>query len=295
MTPTLVTTVDAFRAACDAVRARGGSVGLVPTMGALHVGHIRLFQAAKTHATDVAVTIFVNPTQFGPSEDFARYPRDLEGDLEKCRTAGAALVFAPSTEQIYPQGELTRVHVNGLTEHLCGPFRPGHFEGVATVVAKLLSATGPCTAVFGRKDYQQLKVIERMVRDLLMPVRIVEHPTVRESDGMALSSRNAYLSAEQRRAATAIPVGLTQACAAFASGQRSPAALSEPIVRQLEEAGLEVEYVTVADRESLVPFAGSTLLDGPALCAVAARIGRTRLIDNVVLGEDPPPIPGGTA
>jgi pantoate--beta-alanine ligase len=295
MTLRVVTTVDAFRAACDGVRAAGGSIGLVPTMGALHVGHTSLVEMARRHASDVAVTIFVNPTQFGPNEDFTRYPRDLEGDTEKCRAAGASLVFAPPSSEIYPEGERTRVRVDGLGDHLCGPLRPGHFEGVATVVAKLFSATGPCTAVFGRKDYQQLKVIERMARDLLLPVRVVAHATVRDADGLALSSRNAYLSAEERSAAREIPGGLTEAVRAFAAGERRVAALVEPIVGRLERAGMRVEYVTIAHPESLVPLDGAARLEGPALCALAARLGATRLIDNVVLGEDPAPIPGGLA
>jgi pantoate--beta-alanine ligase len=295
MTFELVTTVDTFRAACDRVRASGGTIGLVPTMGALHVGHTSLFAAAHGHASHVAATIFVNPTQFGPNEDFNRYPRDLDGDLAKCRDAGVSMVFAPAAAEMYPPGEQTRVRVDGLTDHLCGPFRPGHFEGVATIVTKLFGVTGACTAVFGRKDYQQLKVIERLARDLLLPVRVLSHPTVREADGLAMSSRNAYLSADERRVAVEIPRALSDTVRAFIAGERHVATLRVPVARRLEHAEMTVEYVTIADPNTLEPIDDSTTLEGPALAAVAVRIGKTRLIDNVVLGEDAAPISGGHA
>jgi pantoate--beta-alanine ligase len=282
-------TVAEFRAACDHVRAAGNKLGLVPTMGALHEGHLALVRAAAERAHTVAVTIFVNPTQFGPSEDLERYPRDLEGDLQKCRGAGVALVFAPEAAEMYPPGELTRVRVARLSEPLCGASRPGHFEGVATIVTKLFVVAGACVAVFGRKDYQQLAVIRRMTRDLLLPVEIVGHPTIREPDGLAMSSRNAYLSAEQRAQALAIPRALGAAVGRFARGERRAGALRGPVESALVEAGLRVDYASVVDPDSLEPIADARATGERALVAVAAFAGQTRLIDNVVLGEDAAP------
>jgi pantoate--beta-alanine ligase len=278
-----------FRAACDAVRARGERLGFVPTMGALHAGHLQLVKVARRHAERVAVSIFVNPTQFGPNEDFAKYPRTLERDVELLAGAGADLVLAPAADEIYPAGEATRVRVVGLTEHLCGPFRPGHFEGVATVVTKLLSIAGPCAAVFGRKDYQQLKVIERLARDLLMPVQVIGEPTVRDADGLALSSRNAYLSAEERERALAISRALRAAAASFRAGERRAGALIEPVRAALTAAGLRADYADIADPDRLEPFGPDQQVGERALIAVAAYVGTTRLIDNLVLGEDAAP------
>jgi pantoate--beta-alanine ligase len=259
-------------------------------MGALHAGHLHLVRVARRHAERVAVSIFVNPTQFGPNEDFSRYPRNLERDVELLAGAGADLVLAPSAEEIYPKGEKTRVRVGGLSEHLCGPFRPGHFEGVATVVTKLFAIAGPCTAVFGRKDYQQLKLIERLARDLLMPVTVVGEPTVRDVDGLALSSRNAYLSAEERARALAIPRALAEAAAAFAAGQRRAGALIEPVRAALGAAGLRPDYAEIADADELFPLAVEAEVGDRALIALAAFCGTTRLIDNLVLGEDAAPV-----
>ena len=205
MTLILHRSVAEFRQAAQAVRDSGKRLGLVPTMGALHAGHLSLVAEARARATEVALTIFVNPTQFGPNEDFARYPRTLEQDLALCREAGVSHVFAPEASEMYPKGERTRVQVSGLTAALCGPHRPDHFDGVTTIVSKLFAVTGECVAVFGRKDYQQLKVIERMTRDLLLPVEIVGLRTLRDADGLALSSRNAYLTAEERERALSHP------------------------------------------------------------------------------------------
>lgn len=289
-TPEVLRTVDEFRAAADRLRASGGSLGLVPTMGALHEGHSALMREARRRAASTAVTIFVNPTQFGPKEDLARYPRDLEGDLDKCAREGVSIVFAPDVAEMYPPGERTRVRVGGLTEYLCGASRPGHFEGVATVVAKLFAAAGPCTAVFGRKDYQQLQVIRRMTRDLLLPVEIVGHPTVRESDGLALSSRNAYLDVDERARALSIPRALGEAVERHRSGERRVGALREPVKAALEAARLRVDYVAIADADELAPHDDSAEVGDRALLAVAAFAGTTRLIDNVVFAEDPPPL-----
>ncbi|RYZ05325.1 MAG: pantoate--beta-alanine ligase [Myxococcales bacterium] len=281
--------VPEFRAACDAVRGRGERLGFVPTMGALHAGHLRLVEVARRYAERVAVSIFVNPTQFGPNEDFSKYPRTLERDVALLGSVGADLVLSPSAEEMYPKGETTRVHVGELSEHFCGPFRPGHFDGVATVVTKLLAMAGPCTAVFGRKDFQQLKIIERLARDLMLPVVVVGEPTVRDADGLALSSRNAYLSADERRRALAIPRALAGAAARFAGGERRAGTLIEPVRADLAGAGLRADYADIADPERLFPFALDAHVGERAVIAVAAFCGTTRLIDNLVLGEDPAP------
>ena len=290
MTLILHRSVAEFRQAAQAVRDSGKRLGLVPTMGALHAGHLSLVAEARARAAEVALTIFVNPTQFGPHEDFARYPRTLDQDLALCREAGVSHVFAPEASEMYPKGERTRVQVSGLTAALCGPHRPGHFDGVTTIVSKLFAVTGECVAVFGRKDYQQLKVIERMTRDLLLPVEIVGLRTLRDADGLALSSRNAYLTAEERERALYIPRALTAAVSAFAAGERRIAVLRQALLAELAGGGLRLDYATFADADELVPLPE----DGPSgerlLLAVAGFMGKTRLIDNVVLGEDPAPI-----
>jgi pantoate--beta-alanine ligase len=278
------------RRACDEARARGARVGLVPTMGALHSGHVALIDEAKRRAAFVVVSVFVNPTQFGPNEDLARYPRTLDADVEKCTRAGADLVFAPSPEGMYPPGDETRVRVGATAGPLCGAHRPGHFEGVATVVAKLFAIAGPCIAVFGRKDYQQLRVITRMATDLFLPVEVIGLRTVREADGLALSSRNAYLSADQREAALAIPRGLSAACRAFARGERRAGALAGLARDTVAKIATSIDYVDVADPDNLRVFGADDRAGDRALLALAIRVGTTRLIDNVVLGEDPAPI-----
>ena len=283
--PIVVKTPEEARAACDAARARGDRVGLVPTMGALHEGHLALVREALRHASFVMCTIFVNPTQFGPSEDFARYPRDLDGDVRKLE--GASVVFAPEASAMYPRGEETRVSVGRLAEHLCGPHRPGHFEGVATVVTKLFGIAGPCTAVFGKKDYQQLAILRRVAADLFLPVTVVGHPIVREADGLAMSSRNAYLGAEERVRALSLSRGLSVAARAFAGGERRAGTLRRLVVAEVEPAATSIDYVTVADADALLPFGDSEGVGERAVVAIACRMGNTRLIDNLVLGEDP--------
>lgn len=275
-------------AAAEAVRARGRRVGLVPTMGALHEGHLELIREARRRADEVFVTIFVNPTQFGPSEDFDAYPRDLARDLAAAEGAGATYVFAPRREDMYPEPDVTRVVVEGPSAGLCGRSRPGHFVGVATIVTKLFALVGRSVAVFGRKDYQQLKVIEAMARDLFLPIEIVGHPIVREGDGLALSSRNAYLSAEDRARALAIPRALAATAGAFERGERDAMVLVEMVRGALDRAGLRLDYVTLADPDSLVERASGPV-GARALLAVAAFAGSTRLIDNLVLGEEAPP------
>lgn len=290
MTLTLHRTVAEFRSAAQAVRHAGKRLGLVPTMGALHAGHLSLVSEARARATEVALTIFVNPTQFGPNEDFARYPRRLDRDLELCREAGVSHVFAPEASEMYPKGERTRVKVSGLTAALCGPHRPDHFDGVTTIVSKLFAVSGECVAVFGRKDYQQLKVIERMTRDLLLPIEIVGLRTMRDADGLALSSRNAYLTSEERERALSIPRALSATVSAFRAGERRVCALHQVALGELDRGGLRLDYATLADADELTPLPEDGLSGERSLFAVAGFMGKTRLIDNVVLGEDPPPI-----
>ena len=290
MTLALHKSVAEFRQAANAVRSAGKRLGLVPTMGALHDGHLSLVHEARARSDEVAVSIFVNPTQFGPNEDFARYPRTLDRDLELCREAGVRHVFAPDASEMYPKGERTRVQVSGLTSALCGPHRPGHFDGVTTIVSKLFAVAGQCVAVFGRKDYQQLKVIERMTRDLLLPIEIVGQRTLRDADGLALSSRNAYLSSEERARALGIARGLSAAVAAFEAGERLAGELRDAALEHCTEADLRLDYVTIADADELVPISDEAHIGERAVLAVAGFMGKTRLIDNVVLGEDPAPI-----
>ena len=266
-------------------------------MGALHAGHLSLAREARQRAPFVVASIFVNPTQFGPREDLSRYPRDLEGDMAKLATAGVDAVFAPEPAELYPAGEETRVRVAKLAEPLCGQTRPGHFEGVATIVAKLFALVGPSVAVFGKKDYQQLLVIRRMARDLFLPVEVVGQATVREADGLAMSSRNAYLSAAERGKALALVRGLDAAARAFASGERRPRELEWLARRPVDEVASSVDYVELRDADNLEAIDGLAG-DGDgqvgglrAVLAIACRIGTTRLIDNLVLGEDPPPLP----
>lgn len=266
---------------------QGKGLGFVPTMGALHAGHVSLVRRAAAENAAVLVSVFVNPTQFGPNDDFNKYPRNLDADIAMLAGSGATAVFSPDVETMYPEGATTTVHVGALTEGLCGPFRPGHFEGVATVVAKFFGAVGPCNAYFGRKDYQQLAVIQRMVADLFMPVNVVGVPTMRDPDGLAMSSRNAYLSAEERARALGISRGLRAAHAAFAGGERSAAVLRALVLASVQPVATSIDYVTVCDAETLQEFAQNTT--DRALLAVAIRVGSTRLIDNVVLGVDPTP------
>lgn len=267
-----------------------GCVGLVPTMGALHEGHLSLVREAKKHAPFVVASVFVNPTQFGPNEDFDNYPRDLAGDQAKLASAGCDLLFAPDASTMYPPGDQTRVRVAALAEHLCGPFRPGHFEGVATVVSKLLGLVRPSVAVFGRKDYQQLKVLERVATDLFLRVQILGAPIVREKDGLAMSSRNAYLTPADRERACALSAGLSAAWRKHAGGERSSEALVNAALAHVIQVADSIDYVSLVDADTLQPAVGS--VGGRALVAVACRIGKTRLIDNVVLGEDADPRAG---
>jgi pantoate--beta-alanine ligase len=283
MVLSIVKTPDELRSACDQARSKGLRVGFVPTMGALHDGHLDLVREAGKRADFVVCSIFVNPTQFGPNEDLARYPRDLEGDVRKLEEAGCNLVFAPDPAEMYPKGEQTRVRVAYLTDHLCGPHRPGHFEGVTTVVAKLFAIVGRSIAVFGEKDYQQLAVIRRMTTDLFLPVEVVGHPIVREADGLAMSSRNAYLSKEEREKALSLSRGLADARAAWMKGERDVCTLRMLASKPVEAVATSIDYVTVADPDTLQPLPDDARVSERALIAIAVRIGKTRLIDNTVL------------
>jgi pantoate--beta-alanine ligase len=267
-----------LRAELGKWREAGETIALVPTMGALHGGHLSLIAIAKAKASRVVVSIFVNPTQFGPKEDLARYPRDEAGDIDKLAKAGADLVFAPSVEEMYPEGASTSVKVVDLTDDLCGAARPQHFEGVATIVTKLLLQCAPDFAVFGEKDYQQLLVIKRLVRDLFIPVEIIGAPIVREADGLALSSRNVYLSAAERVKAPLLHQTLSATASDLAEGCGADVA-AEAARFKLEAAGFRVDYVAVRDADTLAPLSGPPRVASRVLAAV--RLGATRLIDNV--------------
>lgn len=267
-----------LRAAVGAYRAAGESVALVPTMGALHEGHLALVRAGQRLCRRTIATIFVNPTQFGPKEDFGSYPRDEAGDIAKLVAIGVDALFAPALEEIYPPGFSTTVTVAGVSEGLDGDFRPGHFAGVATVVTKLLLQAMPDVALFGEKDYQQLQVIKRLARDLDIPVRIVGVETVREPDGLALSSRNWYLSPAERSTAPLLFRVLTRIAERLAAGAEAAALLAEGRATLADAGFAPVQYLEVRDAETLQPLAGA---DRPARVFVAAYLGKTRLIDNV--------------
>ncbi|MFQ5463325.1 MAG: pantoate--beta-alanine ligase [Phycisphaerae bacterium] len=276
--------IQSCRDAVEAGRERGQIVGLVPTMGALHAGHLSLIEAARRRCDLVVVTLFVNPTQFGPGEDLTAYPRDFDGDVRACESAGVGMLFAPTTDIMYPGGEATTVHVARLTEHLCGASRPGHFDGVTTVVTKLFHIAPAHLAFFGEKDYQQLVVIRKMAADLNMPIEIVGCPIVREPDGLAMSSRNAYLNPDERGRATVLFRALTEAQARVAEGNVDSGAVLDGLRRTIGDAGMiEVEYAEIVEASTLTPL---TIVDRPARICLAARLGRSRLIDNVAV--DPP-------
>src|SRR5579859_6435485 len=261
-------------------RAAGERVGLVPTMGALHAGHMALVAAARETGRRTVASIFVNPKQFGPREDFSSYPRPIEDDLAKLAEAGTDLAFIPAVEEMYPEGFATTISVAGPSEGLCGAQRPDHFDGVATVVAKLLIQAAPDAAFFGEKDYQQLMVVRRMVRDLNLPVEIVGVPTVREPDGLALSSRNVYLSPDERRLAPNLHRAMREAAAEIAGGAAPDAVLRRQI-DELNGLGFRVEYLELRDAMTLAPL--TALPAAPARLLAAVHLGRTRLIDNIAV------------
>ncbi len=277
----IVRTVADLRARVAEWRRQGQKVALVPTMGALHEGHLSLVRTAQKLADRVVVSIFVNPRQFGANEDFGRYPRQEAEDAEKLANVAADLLFAPDVTEMYPEGFATNVSVGGVTEGLCGAARPGHFDGVATVVTKLLLQCLPDVAVFGEKDYQQLLTIKRVARDLDIPVAILGAPTMREADGLAMSSRNAYLSPEERRIAARLPAILRELVAAAERGDELSALCARGIA-ELKAAGFaSVDYLEFRDAETLAPV---SRIERPARILVAARLGNTRLIDNMPVG-----------
>ena len=266
----------------EAARREGRRVGLVPTMGFLHRGHLSLMEACRGRADLTAVSIFVNPTQFGPNEDLARYPRDLEGDLKKCRETGVDVVFAPESGAMYPAGHRTFVEVAQLQDGLCGARRPGHFRGVATVVTQLFALARPHLAVFGEKDWQQLQIIRRLAVDLHLGVEVVGMPIVREADGLAMSSRNAYLSPVERTRALALSRGLGAARARWAAGERRADVLREAVRAELRAAEVREDYVELVTPDTLEPLARAERADARLL--VAGFVGTTRLIDNTAVG-----------
>jgi pantoate--beta-alanine ligase len=271
----------AMRARAEDLRRDGRVIAVVPTMGYLHDGHLSLLRAARARADVVILTIFVNPTQFGPNEDLSRYPRDEEGDLAKARPTGLDLAFCPDAAAMYPAGAQTFVEVRELAAPLCGEKRPGHFTGVATIVTKLFHLTKPHLAFFGEKDYQQLAVIRRMTRDLDFGIEIVGMPIVREPDGLAMSSRNVYLSPDERRQALALVRGLDAARAAVEAGERSAAAIVAACRAPIEAAAdARIDYVELRDADELTPVGELTR---PAVLALAVFVGKTRLLDNRVL------------
>jgi pantoate--beta-alanine ligase len=271
----------ALHGLCEAARHEGKSVGLVPTMGYFHEGHRSLMRAARAAHDLVVVTIFVNPLQFAAHEDLDGYPRDPDGDAAAATEEGVDVLFTPSLAEMYPEPARTTVHVDGPTTGLCGAARPTHFDGVATVVTKLFSIVGPSTAYFGRKDAQQLAVVRRMVADLNLPVDVIGCPLVREPDGLAMSSRNAYLSPDERRAATVLSRALRAAADAVVAGERDAAAITRMIEAAVAgEPRVELEYAEVRHGPDLTT---STRLDGEVLVAVAAKVGPARLIDNVTI------------
>jgi pantoate--beta-alanine ligase len=281
----VIETVGELRQHCEQVRRSGRSVGLVPTMGYFHEGHRSLMRAAREASDVVVVTLFVNPTQFGPTEDLAAYPRDLEGDAAAATAEGVDVLFVPPVGEMYPNGApRTTVHVAGLTEGLCGAARPTHFDGVTTVVTKLFSIVGPSIAFFGRKDYQQLAVIRQMTADLDLPVEVRGCPLVREADGVAMSSRNAYLTDDERVAARVLSQALQAAARAATDGERSSTVIEARVRAIVEDQPLvALEYAEVRDAQTLEP---RTTLEGEVVLAVAAKVGRARLIDNVLLRID---------
>lgn len=274
-------TIPETRAVIAQARASGKRIGFVPTMGYLHEGHLKLIDIAKQHSDFVVVSIFVNPTQFGPQEDFAAYPRDFERDRKLCEAQGADLIFAPDVSEMYPERSFITFQIEKLADRLCGARRPGHFNGVILVVSKLFNIIQPDIAVFGQKDAQQLIIIKRLVRDLNFPVKIISAPTVRESDGLAMSSRNVYLNSEQRAQSTVLYRSLQRAKALIESGERNPQkiiAAIEQLITTASEA--RIDYIEIVSVRDLQP---REYLDGQVLIALAVYFGKARLIDNIIL------------
>lgn len=278
--PIFVTTIEALRQKIVLLRQQGRSIGLVPTMGALHEGHLSLVDASRAEQDATVVTIYINPTQFGQDEDLDAYPRDLKADLAALGQRGVQLVFAPTDSQMYRLGHETYVEVGNVSQPLEGATRPDHFRGVATIVLKLLNLVMPDAVYFGQKDYQQTLVVRQMVRDFDMPVDVRVCPIVRESDGLAMSSRNVYLSREDRERGLALSRSLTLAAALVEGGERDGAVLESAVRAELEQASVEVDYVVLVKEGTVTPVAR---IDGPTVLAIAGKVGETRLLDNRVL------------
>lgn len=276
----IIRTIEGMRRFSAECRREGLKIALVPTMGALHGGHLALIREGKKRADRSVLSIYVNPAQFGPSEDLSKYPRDIDGDLAKARECNVDAVFLPSDDEMYPKGHLTYVHVEELSKNLCGQARPGHFKGVTTVVANLFNIIGPDIAVFGEKDFQQLVVIKRMAGDLNFPVEIIGHPIVREADGLAMSSRNAYLSRRERDAALVLSRSLATAEVMINKGETDVREILAQVRGVLQSGGMvRVDYAKIVDAQNLTDLAK---FKRPALLALAAFVGKTRLIDNMV-------------
>ncbi len=265
----------------EKLRLSGETIAFVPTMGFFHEGHLELMRVGRKAGSKLVISIFVNPIQFGPSEDFERYPRDMEGDLQKAKEVGVDIVFMPSVDEMYPEGFQTKVAVRDLTQHLCGLSRPGHFDGVTTVVSKLFNIVKPHVAIFGQKDYQQLTVISRMVMDLNMDIKIIGVPTVREPDGLAMSSRNTYLGKEERESALCLVKSLELAQNLLDTGEDNPMMIKERIEELIREYPYtEIDYVSVCDPDTLDELES---ISDRALVALAVRVGSARLIDNRII------------
>lgn len=277
----VISSLSEMQALSESARKADRRIGFVPTMGFLHEGHLSLMRKARKDCDIVVVSVFVNPTQFGPNEDYDRYPRDVEGDRKKCDSAGVNVLFMPSAADMYPRNAVVFVSVDGVSDILEGAARPGHFRGVATVVTKLFNIVKPHKAFFGQKDFQQSVVIKRMAKCLNMDVDVIVFPTVREQDGLAMSSRNSYLSADERRSAASVYRALSAGEALVKSGERDPVKIKDAIRSVLlKEKGVDIDYVEIADPESLAPL---VIVKTPAVILAAVRLGRTRLIDNILI------------
>jgi pantoate--beta-alanine ligase len=278
----VIETIDAMQKQCEELRLSGKTIALVPTMGFFHEGHLELMRVGRRLADILVISIFVNPTQFGPSEDFQTYPRDMEGDLAGARDVGVDLVFAPPVQEMYPDEHQTKIVVERVTTHLCGLSRPGHFDGVTTVVAKLFNIARPHSAIFGEKDYQQLTAVKRMVRDLDMDIHIIGVPTVREPDGLAMSSRNNYLNPEERESALCLKKSLDLAREMFKQGEKDAQKIREAVEKLiLTHPFTEIDYINICDLRSLEDV---DRIEEKALLALAVKVGKARLIDNCLIG-----------
>ncbi len=275
----ILTTITEMQTWAHAMRRNGKTIAFVPTMGCLHEGHCALLREGRKLGDQLVLSIFVNPTQFGPNEDFSRYPRTFDADLAHAQECGVDIVFHPDVTQMYPDGARTTITVAGLEDQLCGKFRPGHFRGVATVVAKLFECVRPHVALFGEKDFQQLQIIRRMVTDLNIPVEIKGCPIIRDPDGLAMSSRNTYLSPEERERALALSRALNKAKDQVATGEHDPETIIKTATEIISNATDRIDYVALCDTTTLLPL---TTWHTPAVLAIAAWVGKTRLIDNIV-------------